>query len=78
MLINFAKMMVNRMNQENQGNRHFDWSFDGTLMALVLASISVGIVLALEIGAVATVFLFFIGIIVDLSAVIIGFIEGTS
>ena len=47
-------------------------------MALVLASISVGIVLALEIGAVATVFLFFIGIIVDLSAVIIGFIEGTS
>ena len=75
MLINFAKMMVNRMNQEN---RHFDCSFDGTLMALVLASISVGIVLALEIGAVATVFLFFIGIIVDLSAVIIGFIEGTS
>ena len=87
-LINFAKMMVNRLNQENQGNRQEDQKpsfvpftiLNGVLAALVLASIFVGIFLAVEMPwrryyPSLIVFLFLIGIIgLDLSAVIIGFI----
>ena len=81
-LINFAKMMVNRLNQENQGNRQEDQKpsfvpftiLNGVLAALVLASIFVGIFLAVGMGGAVFVFLFLIGITVDSSAVIIGFI----
>ena len=79
-------MMVNRLNQENQGNREEDQKpsfvlfaiLNGVLAALVLASISLGIVLAVASNSAGVVFVGFflygIGIIVDLSAVVIGFI----
>lgn len=78
--------MVNQMNQENRGIREEDQKpsfvlfaiLNGVLALLVLSSITAGIILAVEINSadVAIVgFLFYgIGIIVDLSAVIIGFI----
>ena len=78
--------MVNRLNQENQGNRLEDQTpsfvpfaiLNGVLAALMLPSLSIGIVFAVGLNSAAAVFLSLfgitLGIIVDLIAVIIGFI----